>query len=177
MESLIDRYPFLRIMHPAHFEYLKKGPTSTLNYLIQTLHGLDPNIRHEILRLPTLAMMLPFISDNDIIRLSERPDALFGEFEERCRDAAEVLAEGFVALAVVEGVLRALFSLSVEGRVDEAKDLHIWLAESLQRRGEGTPEVISLLVEEATDLPEKAQRSYKLYLYFCENVVRKLLEE
>ena len=173
-----DTYPFLRVIHPTHFRYLKDAPLCTLNEFFQVLESLNPEMRHKITQISGYFILIIEKPKEELLELINDPEALYIDFELQCRKTAKVFNELLIVLGIVQYTLTELFRLGDTTCVDEAKDRIIGLIESSKNKvveyTEATENSISKLVEHVTYLPEKTEQYYELYIYFCENVLQKL---
>jgi hypothetical protein len=171
-EPLQEEYTFFRFMHPAHLAFLVNPPLVMVSPFLQVLDKLDPDMRHEILQ-QVAHMLMVGVGREERKELMSDKEALYVDFELRCRKSAPEFNEFFIVQSIVHFTLSELARLGDLTRIDEAKNQVMKLAEHIQEKYNKTS---PWLIEHMTDLPEKTEHYYKLYTYFCDNVVQKLIE-
>ncbi len=178
-----EQWPFLTQMHPAHLEYIKKLPLNTLEYFIKTLAKLEPKKRHKIVSIAAYMLFVPFVAEDDPMTILQDEENLFMEFGVKCLKTTKVFNEVLFVMAMVQYVLYLLSRMGDKTNIDTAKDSIIEFVEYMQQTPteghtqEERDEFIGKMVDHATNIPEQTDEYHNLYIYFCENVVQKLLEQ
>jgi hypothetical protein len=179
-----EQWPFLGLMHPAHLTYIKAQPLNTLQYFVKTLYDLEPDKRDEIIK---CAWYFLFYSEDEreesrsLLR-DKDSEKLFEEFAVKCLQVSKVFHEVLLVMAMTQYMLYELSRLGDKTNTDRIKSNLVGLADHIQRdnakEGElGRDEFVDRIVEDATNLEEKTEEYYNLYVYFCENVLVRLEDQ
>lgn len=176
--------PFLSAAHPAHVEYMRKMPVNTLDYFLTVVGELDLEEHADIFRYLFLYSLPECGYDRQAggINLPEVTRESITAFAARCRRAAQVVSEPAVVTGAVVRALSELFTRGDTSSVEEMKSRLMRMAEK-GMRGElgdsGPPpdEAVGWLVDHMEHLPEKTEKAHGLYVHFCENVLRRLLDQ
>jgi hypothetical protein len=177
-----QQFPFLSAIHPAHLEYIRSQPVNTLDYFFGLLDALDSEKRFEVLGWTYLLAQrnMSFDAQTGYPRTPKNTAEEYDAFKQRCRSAAQVVSEPLVIIGLVHATLGELFRLGDPTAVEATKSRLVRMAEmkdsDLEAAGLPRPSDadVAWLVNHITDLPEKAERYYALYVYFCEQVVEQL---
>lgn len=175
---------FLQTAHPAHVEYLRDVPVNTLEYFFSVIGRLDSEEHADII-MHLFLYSLPDMGSDPAGKRFNVPAVnreSVAAFTERCRRAARVISEPAVIIGLVTGTLSQLYRLGDVTAVEATKSRLMRMGEMGMRGelGDAGPEADSAmdwLVNHMENLPEKAERAHALYVYFCENVVQRLIEQ
>jgi hypothetical protein len=172
-ENIESRYPFLRLMHLAHFTYLRELPLNTVDYFLGVLDALDPEKRTK-----TFGYGISLLNGDksDSVQNSQEDYAAFSKTLRQfgSHPIAALLIIGIVHLALYD-----LLRLGDTTDVENVKSRLVGFAEHLisKNQGEEAPPSIEWLVDHIENLSESSEEYHKDYVYFCENVVEKLLAQ
>lgn len=188
--GLAEDFEFLNIIHPAHLEYIKHIQINTLNCLFECFDNLDSLKRDKI---------TGWLWE-DIIRPRRRNPVHGGEtladlridpinyeiFKQKCYtlQVSSGLSEMFIVSLIVGFLLQAMFGLGDLTTIDQAVARQKDMLDFLEKRKEADPTHGEELEKfknnfelSMRETPDRMKDGYKIYTYFCENVVSKLLEE
>lgn len=183
--SLESRYPFLSIIHPAHIDYIRHSSFNTLNYFFEVLNSLVTEKRAEILRYFFFYSTPKFGYDEQKKSLSvpEVNVESFKAFIDRCRQAATFTSEPVLITGMVTMILTDIFRVGDTTSVEQTKDRLMRMAEIAMKDPQAfrdetaANDAMDWMVNKMEHVPEQIQEGYKLYVYFCENVLQKLLDQ
>jgi hypothetical protein len=175
---------FLSVVHPAHLEYIRKTPINTLSYFFEVIGTLDSEEHADIIR-HLFFYSLPqfgFDSQSQTFKMPEVTRESVNAFSARCRQASMVIGESALIIGLIVGTLSELFGLADTSSVDETKNRLMRMVERSMRGELGDLEslpddTVGWIVNHMEHLPEKAEKARWIYIYFCENVLQKLLAQ
>jgi hypothetical protein len=175
-------FPWLAITHPAHLEYMRSPLLNTMPYFLETLDKLDSERRHEIMYGAFWAVIESIETVQGVERKTDKADVSYDAFKRVCKS----LPWGVGTLLIISAVhltLSTLLSISDTTSVDDDKSRLIEFAEHVMRNPPPPDKTAedegfkNWLVGHIENLDETKLAHYNDYVYFCENVVRRLLEE
>jgi hypothetical protein len=183
-DNLIDQYPYLAAMHPAHLLFMRHLPFNSLDYFLDLLKKMDTEKRAALM--PTLYTHVG-LCDKDglggLVFKQDSPEA-FEAFCAHCREGSALIFDRLLITGLVQVALDYLFHLgdttgveATRARVREAIDgTHKKIDEiSGHAAAEYLPD--EWMENHLSQLPEQTARFRALYVYFCETVLQKLYEE
>jgi hypothetical protein len=190
---ITDDFPFVNIMHPAHLTYISKVPGNTLDYLFTCLDDCDAEKRDPLLYLLYLAIIRPRkrspVTGQETLGELYIDEISYDAFKQKCRQiaASGSLDHMILTSLIVNFVLQVAFesgdTTKVEERIERTRQSIEFLQthdDLLQERGlsKGVQYAFVKMHEKGIRMmPENTRRAYDLYVYFCEHVVTRLLEE
>ena len=182
--------PFLTILHPDHVAYLKRAPLNSLGYLFAQLDQLDSQKRD------TCMGWAYHIIINPRRRRPMNKDEKMGDlyidevsyeaFKRKCDRivSAGVLDHMLLAHLIISFTLHCMLGIAditaIDEKVEDMRDLREFMAAHAEEGIAGrklTPDFFELYEEQIRGTPERIQRNYADYQYFCENVIHALLDE
>ena len=188
--NLLDELNYIQIMHPAHLTYIQGVHYNTMDYFFECLDELDELKRNEITHFLWFIIIRPRRRIPKTGRKSldeiyiDKVD--YYSFKDKCYETVERGKFDRLCFTyfLVSYILQSLFSsgdiTKIEERVRGEKQL-IESLNALDSRIEldkkSLTSGISLHMEIIRELPEQINTGYELYLFFCENILEKLLVE
>jgi hypothetical protein len=192
-------FPFLDIVHPAHLTYIRKMHINTLRYMFECFDACDDATKRDhILWWPRQIILGRFYrvkgdtSDGDIL-VRRVAKASHEEFKAACY---EIVRSGIIDQVVFTTFIVSLslqFCLEYgdttaigehAARLNESLELsrnfrEIYV-ETFQRRGHTEADLESFnawMEQHVRDLPKEVEEGRELYVYFCEQVVQRLVDQ
>ncbi|MCP2242886.1 hypothetical protein LX86_001613 [Lentzea aerocolonigenes] len=164
---------------------------NTLDYLFECLDALDKVKRDEITGWLWEAIIRPRVREpiHDEETLADlRIDPVNYEvFKQKCYTLkrSSGLDDMFIVSLIVSFLLQATFghgdTTSIDQKVARNKDMLDFMAERERKVDPAERERLAKFrvgfEQRVRELPDRIKEGYKLYVYLCENVVSKLLEE
>jgi hypothetical protein len=181
---------FLGILHPAHVEYLRHFPLTSLTYLFAQLDHLDPAERDSYLGWAYIVIINP--QTHEPVTGTATGDALAGAevsyaaFKQKCATLLDdgVIDEYLLAFLITSMTLHVLISVgdptAVHQKLATARDFVTYLREKIgasQGEQEEYLRWIAFEEEQMAALPARVHRNYAIYQAFCEQIVANLLNE
>ena len=196
-------FSLISIMHPSHVTYFRRRPVNTLDYLFQQLDELVPEIRQHLLYGVGQYIMPPNISDDDEDHLVFHYEI----FKAHCHELvlSGAIDQRILIFTIVSYTLQSWLTLGDKTAIDETLVKHAKAIPTMKKAFEGIePKEHDLAImdhfykrtgksnENKTfadmymdmfqsvfldSLPERVNANHDLYVYFCEQVVEKLLLE
>ncbi len=183
---------FLNIMHPAHLEYMKSTQLNTLDYFFVCMDELEEGKRNEIaswLYMPIIqARSREPINDKETLKdLLIDPEG-YETFKQKCY---AILNDGLIpdpwfTSFLVSHLLQATFghgnTTAINSAVQRMKDSLAFMDE-LEKDSPDKAEAAHIkearlrFKKHLKETPDRIREGYKIYEYFCEEVVTKLLQE
>ena len=177
-------FPYLALLHPAHIAFLKTTIMVSLNDLFSFLDKLDQDKRDHLLFWPYLLIMEPeFRSEHQTVRELMNETVTYEGFKAKCRSLLDGEQHGHILASwIVTFILHEWLKLGDTTSLDEQIEANKEYAEELKSRMETEPEkkdVLQKLIDMHRDkiksAKEDTEKSYGLYVYFCENVLEGLI--
>lgn len=187
---LAKEFNFLNIVHPAHLEYVKRVQINTLGYLFDCLDKLEEGKREKIMDWIQEGVIRPRyrepVHGDETIAQLQVDTVDYDSFKRKCYEIqrAGLLGDMLLTSLIVNFLLQATFNYgdttSVDQKQARLKD-DIDFMGQLERTDPSMKERVRRLrprlEQSLRELPDRAKEGYELYVYFCENVVAKLLRE
>jgi hypothetical protein len=188
--SLAEELDFLNIMHPAHLEYIKRMQVNTLEYLFGCLDALDKDKRDAITNWLWEPIVQPRYRepahDEETIGQLRLDPVDYDIFKRKCFAIKQSGVLGDVPLTslIVGFLLQTNFGYGDTTSIDQLIANHKGMLEYVDGLEEVDPAkkkrlegLRSVFEQRMYEVPDRVKDGYKLYTYFCDNVVTKLLEE
>ena len=188
--GLSGNYPFVVFLHPAHLEWLRDRPRNSLKFLFKILDGLDIAERNDAMWVTYLQFINPKgrkpVNPNETIRDLLGGSVWYEGFRRRCYELSKGLPENIIVHAIIDCTLNYLFRLADSTRITELvrrnKESAEHFAEELAKyppepKASDLRACMKTCEEAARNMYERTKKAYKLYSYFCERVILKLLLE
>lgn len=174
----------IEYMNPYHIQYIKEYPYNSIYHLFKLIENLD-----EEKKCDTLSHALAFYGVN----LKEDKDVQIQQLKRKCIDIANISTElvsvnAFVSVCA-NGLLTIGNPININKKIEEAKiKLERMKCNQQQILGkvkENNPEVteldansvIEMFSSSIINMKENQEKSLELYNYFCNNIVKGLIEE
>ncbi len=188
-------FPYVSIMHPSHLTYLISHPSNSLRYLFEQLDKLNSEARERLLSKVNRVIM----RTDDLF--------YYETFKKKCYEIADLeeIDERILTYFITSYTLQEWLALGNTTTIDEnvteltqslpslkkrsedfePNKVDLWILGNFYKRtgksieNKSYPDMLiemfqNLFIE---TLPERVKENYSLYLYFCEQVVEKLLSE
>ncbi|MBF0244905.1 MAG: restriction endonuclease [Planctomycetes bacterium] len=180
---------FLPILNNYHLIYSIKPQLNTIEYFLELMETLDPKKRDEVFFIAYFDIVKPRFREattgnEKLIDLKIDADD-FEAFREKCLKMKSELSPTFVH-KLVSSTLAWLFNIADKTSLSEMQKTQQHLIEQLEydiaseKNEEHRKKLIHMLdlpKKTLKDIPERVENSYQLYLYICDELVRKLLSE
>lgn len=181
-------FPFISIMHPNHLLYIKKYRNNTLDYFFQIMDVVDEKKRDIILSFPYLYIINPKLR-KALPGKEKHIDLFMAEmnyenFKKKCYEIEQYYPKILVNY-VTDSILKILLDFgdltSIDEKIKTLEDLRSF-AIGLQKgeqffKDEVFESGLKLTSKTIGEMPEKTKENYSLYIFFCENILSKLLQE
>ena len=184
--NILEEFPSLELMHPAHLRYMHRPPISSLEYLFGLIDSMDSEKRKHILSWAYAAMNFK----------APYGDDTYNEFKSKIISLKANVFDLFLINSIINYTLTQMFMIADRTYTSEAISNHenmIIFAEKI-KSGELNPKdygfecakeeleercdnIIASEKKMIEDLPESYEKNYESYVYFCDNVVSKLFDE
>jgi len=200
---IVGEFPFVQILHPAHLLYMKGLQFNSIGYLFECLDGLDVQKRDEILHWAYESIIKPryreSTNENETLGDLRIDEVSYNAFKKKCKKIIESKAVSEIQLTflIVNITLNAWISMgditSTDEPIERTKSFIEFIQQlinddlpldnideyaiELLKDKEKLKHMMELLKERMPQVRENTQRYYELYVYFCENVVARLLQE
>ena len=186
--ELLGELPFVKLLHPAHLLFLRKVPLNTLDYFFEVLDSVDPNKRNTAMDLAFHTIIQPRyrepISGSETRRERLIDEISFRIFKERCQELTKYFPGEIIVFLCLHLTLWQLFHSADMSRREELIDSHEYTIEYSRKRISEKPgeakdleNLIQKTQEWILNVDENLKENYKLYNYFCTQVVLKMLVE
>ena len=187
--QISKEFEYLRLMKPSHLLYLKDLPMNNLNYLFRVLDNLDPAKRDEIMGLTYQLMIDPDMHIEDMDEKSRNEYVNYEKFKERCRIVSREMPHYLLSILIVIFSIGFIFKIGDKTNEDYVIQNHKEGIQYLEERKKitekegdtktikGLNDTIAFMKKSIKEMPERIKRNYKLYEYFCDNVIEELLKE
>lgn len=180
-------FPHLAIMHPAHVLYMKELTYNSSSYFFRLLDNLDAEKRDKILSWVYLIVIKPrkykTLPEGKSIMDLLSEEISYRDFKQKFPELAGAVGDAFLVNSLVNFTLQNMFGISDTTSIDEVIEYHkhqIAYLQTLKVREEDKDSLakyISYLQDSLQNVADTTKENYSLYVYFCENVVQKLLVE
>lgn len=176
-------YNTYEIMNPYHISYITCLQDNTLEYFLNILEKIDKQKREEIFELT-----YNFWANKYRIK-----DDIYDNFIKKCREDLKTTSDIYMVNSIVNVTLQILFNKGNINKIDTVlNDRNEFLGKILSigtenmtkeqieeniKNDENSIALIKFFERISDELPEKTQKDYQLYNYFCDNVVAELLKE
>ncbi|MDQ1886692.1 restriction endonuclease [Aeromonas salmonicida] len=186
---LANELSYLPVLNRYHIAYTMKPQLNSIAYLIELMDSLDTDKRDEAFAMAYFQIISPRF------RAPTSPDEKIGDlmldtvdyksFREKCFDMTSEGSHYFV-YNFVTSALAWLFNTADITSLEDMKNTQRWLIEYIESQiSEADNEteqrklrkMLELPTRTLKELPDKVTRSYDIYNYVCEELVRKLLVE
>jgi hypothetical protein len=190
--AITGEFSYLSVLHPAHLIYTKGIHFNTLSFLFEIFDDLDVSRRDEVLSWIYEPIIRPRyrkpISDNESLRELRLDEVSYSIFKSKCYEIIKTntIDEYLLVFIIVNFVLQCQIGISDSTSVDESifrmkdaiKFFQIKLQETHEEeKRETLVNIIRQTEERILVAHESTEINYKLYEYFCDSVVKKLLLE
>lgn len=201
--KIVGDFPFTQILHPAHLLYMKGLQFNSLKYLFDCLDNLDVKKRDDIMYWAYESIIQPrykeSTNDKETLRDLRVDEVSYDAFKKKCYQIRKMQSIGEIELVhlIVNMTLNAWIAIgdttSIDESVHRAEDriefiklaindelpidnLDEYEIEVLKNK-DTLKKMLTFMEEQLPKIQDGVQESYKLYEYFCENVVSHLLQE
>jgi hypothetical protein len=188
--SLSEELEFLNIMHPAHLEYIKHTQINTLDYFFACFDKLEASKRDEIASWLYMPIIQPrhreSTSEHDTMGDLLVDPVDYETFKKKCYSIKEsgIISEIWFAPFMVSYLLQATFAHGDTTTIDQMTkkmrdtlDFMDELAETDPEKKENIEEARPSFQKHLKEIPNRIKEGHDVYVYFCENMVTKLLDE
>lgn len=187
--NLPTEIAYLSILNNYHIIYVMKPQLNTIQYLIELMDSLDPVMRDEAFSTTYFSLIRPRyrspVSGKEKISDLQIDTTDYAAFRKQCISMSSEVSPHFVH-QLVSSSLAWQFHFSDKTALCDMQNNQRWMIEHIE--GEITEEndanqrerlsrMLSLPKKILAELPERVDRSYELYTYICNELVRKLLAE
>jgi len=188
--NIVGSFPFLSILHPIHLFYISEFTLNSITYFFETLDQVESARRDEILGGVYELIIRPryreAISDDEKV-LDLRIDPVSYEiFKKKCLSivARGVIADFLLVFLIVNFTLHCLVKVgdttSIDTFVGRMKHMREYFTNELEKRPQDKMSLERLrdfCEERIANADENTEQNYRLYKFFCESVVSRLLLE
>jgi hypothetical protein len=180
---------FIPILNRYHVIYSMKPQLNTIDYLLELMDSLDENKRDEAFSMTYFDIVRPrfrepITGEEKLIDLKIDEDN-YEAFREKCLSMKSDLSLIFVH-KLVSSTLAWLFNSADKTSLADMQKIQKSLIESLKAEIEKEEDdiqrqrlikMIDMPKNILEELPHRVEKSYQLYTYICNELVRKLLAE
>ncbi|GLY39619.1 hypothetical protein Amsp01_056430 [Amycolatopsis sp. NBRC 101858] len=188
--GLTEELAFLSIMHPAHLEYIKSIQLNTLDYLFECFDALETTKRDQITGWLWEPIIQPRyrepVNKNETLRQMQIDPTDYDIFKRTCYEIKRsgILSEILLTSLIVGFLLQAMFGHGNTSSIDQVmrryKDTLEFMAK-LEQADSSKRELVEKsrprFEELMRETPDRIRDGHKLYIYFCEKVVVRLLQQ
>lgn len=191
-------FPFLDLMHPAHLWYIRNPPLNTIDYFFSLTENLDEEKRDLIFESTYSAIINPRFR-KPVTREETLGDLMIDEvdyaaFKTKILSIEDLLFEQFLIQSIINYTLRHAFMWGDKTNMEEIIKNNQGYLEFLEKRSDELKdrfndkyglEISNYEIEDLLEkmkhfikkIPEQTDKYYKLYLYFCDEVVSELFKQ
>jgi hypothetical protein len=180
---------FLPILNRYHIIYSTKPQLNTIEYFFELMDSLDEEKRDEAFSMTYFDIvrprfMAPVTGDEKLADLKIDDDS-YEAFRQKCFDMKSEISPTFVH-KLVSSTLAWLFHRADKTSLPDMQETQKYLIETLEAdieqeednaRRQMLINMIELPKKSLKELPQRVENSYQIYIYICDELVRKLLAE
>jgi len=188
-------FTFLNLMHPAHLWYINEPPLNNFNYFFNLIENLEEEKRDKIFFETYHTIVYPRFrkptNRKEKLKDLMLDDVNYDTFKEKVLSLEDLIVEPFLIECIVNFTLRRLFNFGDMTTMQETIQKNEGFLEYLVkiRSGELTPthnlkrtddelnEAIKHHQQYIQDIPKRTEEYYKLYTFFCEEIVSELFKQ
>ncbi|QXC34519.1 restriction endonuclease [Aeromonas sp. FDAARGOS 1407] len=187
--NLANELSYLPVLNRYHIAYTMKPQLNSIGYLIELMDSLDADKRDEAFSMAYYQIIRPRfrtpISPDETIGDLMLDSVDYESFRKKCFSMASENSRQFV-YNFITLALAWLFNSADITSLDDMKNTQKWLIEHIENEILETDneiqknklrKMIKLPIKTLNELPNKVKKSYDIYNYVCEELVRKLLVE
>lgn len=183
-ENLLEKFPYLAIMHPVHLAFVRSLPFNSLDYFLGMLEGMSPELRAELLPILYREVGLIELDELQSPRVKRDSPEAFEEFCRKCHElSAQLVFDRLLVTGLTQVALEYLFHLGDTTGVEDTRKRLAFVTKAVNSQLEQMGQDMTnrapdeWVQNHLEHLPEQTARYYGLYVEFCEGVVRKLFDE
>lgn len=173
-----------------HLLYISNLNLNSLDFLFSLLDKMDKKIREKVLGHTFFTIINPRfrkpITMDEKIRDLLIDTISYESFKDKCKEIAKTVSESFLVNSIIVYTLQYLFMLGDKSRIEETVDNHKFLIRRLKeeistKKTEKEKKQIRIMIIDSKkmikEMPERFEKAYENYIYFCKNVVLELFKE
>jgi Restriction endonuclease len=187
--NLPSEIAFLSILNNYHIVYSMKPQLNTIEHFIELMDSLDPKMRDEAFSSAYFEIVRPRfrapVSEEEKFSDLKIDADDYVAFRRKCLSVSSGSSPNFIH-KLVSSALAWLFHMADKTALNDMQNTQRWFIECIEddiveEKDENHRAIRSSMLDlhqrNLTELPERLERSYGLYTYICNELVRKLLAE
>lgn len=184
---MADDFPFLKLYHPAHIQFLREPPLNSFKYFFAILEKAGPDRFREALSFAYMLVIKPDVEiptdGNQTLGELLRSPVSYVQFREKCWALSHLVEQSFLIRAIVHEGLTSAFRSGDKTNTDRVVKNNKRLIDKLEedvktsKTNVANQQHISAIRERIDQIPVRIERGYQDYVRFCEEIVAPLFSE
>ena len=187
--NLASELSFLTILNSYHLAYVMKPQLNKMEYFIELMDNLDSHKRDEAFSMTYFDIVNPRfrqpISGHEQLKDLVLDDHDYKAFRKTCLNMDSNVSPRFVH-QLVSSALAWLFHMADKTSINQIQNNNQFLIEGLKEKISNEKDeeqrkylttMLELPQKTIRELPERTERFYGIYMYICNELVRKLLAQ